>query len=704
MDNKFLRYTISLFLSLLLILNIISPVITYALADEESEKEVVSENNETKKEEVLDGNKNQDKDIEEPKQEKEENTEGSNEVKENENIIEENNENNIEENTTVNEVENKSKAKTYTVTSAPEQAISTISAKSTTPSVRYRSHIQDVGWEKDRSDDGATSGLEGKNKQIEAIKISLANLSGVKVKYQVHVESIGWMAWKSGGAVAGTEGKNKQVEAIKIKLQTTNKYSIKYRVYVQDIGWTDWAYDGEMAGTEGENKQIEAIEIKLADKKPSIRYRAHVQDIGWEKNRSDDGEVAGTEGKNKQIEALKISITDVPGIKVKYQVHVQDIGWMAWKSGGSVAGTTGKNKQVEAIKIKLETSKTYSVKYRVHVQDIGWMPWTYDGNMAGTEGKNKQVEAIQIKIVDKVTGDTSPNSINAIDNSKYPGFKSRLQAVQAAHPNWNIKVQYVGLDWNTVINEEFKVVSGSPRSLTQAPYLNEWKYSGDDNKYDVSQTWYRASKKAIAYMMDPRNSFDDYIFQFQNLEYTAETKDDIKGMVSGSFLNTTECINAIYKAATTYKISASHIVSRILQEQGKDGSGIMNGYKYNGKTVYNLFNINVSGNGSSGIKKGAEYADGKKWYSRAASIIGGTEFLSSNYIEKGQNTLYYQKFNVVRKPYYNYQYMQNIRAANDEGNKICKFYKELGLYDSRISFVIPIYENMPSTISARPNQ
>lgn len=569
MDNKFLRYTISLFLSLLLILNIISPVITYALADEESEKEVVSENSETKKEEVLDGNKNQDKDIEEPKQEKEENTEGSNEVKENENIIEENNENNIEENTTVNEVENKSKAKTYTVTSAPEQAISTISAKSTTPSIRYRSHIQDVGWEKDRSDDGATSGLEGKNKQIEAIKISLANLSGVKVKYQVHVESIGWMAWKSGGAVAGT---------------------------------------------------------------------------------------------------------------------------------------TGKNKQVEAIKIKLETSKTYSVKYRVHVQDIGWMPWTYDGNMAGTEGKNKQVEAIQIKIVDKVTGDTSPNSINAIDNSKYPGFKSRLQAVQAAHPNWNIKVQYVGLDWNTVINEEFKVVSGSPRSLTQAPYLNEWKYSGDDNKYDVSQTWYRASKKAIAYMMDPRNSFDDYIFQFQNLEYTAETKDDIKGMVSGSFLNTTECINAIYKAATTYKISASHIVSRILQEQGKDGSGIMNGYKYNGKTVYNLFNINVSGNGSSGIKKGAEYADGKKWYSRAASIIGGTEFLSSNYIEKGQNTLYYQKFNVVRKPYYNYQYMQNIRAANDEGNKICKFYKELGLYDSRISFVIPIYENMPSTISARPNQ
>ena len=128
---------------------------------------------------------------------------------------------------------------------------------------------------------------------------------------------------------------------------------------------------------------------------------------------------------------------------------------------------------------------------------------------------------------------------------------------------------------------------------------------------------------------------------------------------------------------------------------------IMNIY---GKKVYNLFNINVSGNTAAGILAGARYADEPGWFTQEASIRGGAEFLKTKYISKGQTTLYYQKYNVVNhEELFGHQYMQNIRAANDEGNMIYKAYYENGVLQSHFEFVIPVYENMPSSASPRPN-
>lgn len=121
-----------------------------------------------------------------------------------------------------------------------------------------------------------------------------------------------------------------------------------------------------------------------------------------------------------------------------------------------------------------------------------------------------------------------------------------------------------------------------------------------------------------------------------------------------------------------------------------------------GKTVYNLFNINVSGNTSAGILAGARYAYEKGWFTPEDSIKGGAEFLKTNYINKGQSTLYFQKYNVVYKPLYEHQYMQNIRAANDEGNQIYNSYNKNGILNSHFEFIIPVYENMPATACPSP--
>ena len=286
----------------------------------------------------------------------------------------------------------------------------------------------------------------------------------------------------------------------------------------------------------------------------------------------------------------------------------------------------------------------------------------------------------------------------------YPSMYTLVRELQVAHPTWNFTMLYTGLDWNTAVNNEDQVINGSPKSLTQ--YGNQWK--NGNTQYGTG--WYRASRSAIAYMMDPRNSLDEgYIFQFQNLTSTVGTRTDISKMIAGSFLtkysaySTDSIIDAILSSSKSNNVSPFHIVSRMIQEQGKNG-GTLNGYTYNGRKVYNLFNIGATGNSDAEIiKNGAKYAYDNHWFTPQTCINGSVSFLNNGYFKKGQTTLYFQKYNVVDKNnLYNHQYMQNIRAANDEGKRISDEYKKNGLLNLQFEFVIPVYENMPATVCPSP--
>ena len=303
------------------------------------------------------------------------------------------------------------------------------------------------------------------------------------------------------------------------------------------------------------------------------------------------------------------------------------------------------------------------------------------------------------------------SDIEGIDESKYPGYKSQIQSLQRKYPNWSIKLYYTGLDWNSTLTAENEGHGESPVSLSYYTYKGEWicPICGE-KRFDVSGNWYCASRKAIAYMMDPRNSLtEEWVFQFQNLGSSAGNRSEIEKMVQGTFLNNTTCIDAIMQAAQTYNISPFHLVSRITQEQGTAGIGTMNGYIYitpegTPVKVYNLFNIKTSGNDDAGFLAGAKFAYENGWFTQEASILGGAKFLRENYIDYGQSTLYFQKYNVVyTDKLYRHQYMQNIRAANDEGNKIYNAYKNTGILSSHFEFLIPVYENMPSEASPRPS-
>jgi uncharacterized protein YjdB len=165
---------------------------------------------------------------------------------------------------------------------------STTVAPASTYGVEYEAHVQSIGWQApvtvtgDQTDVAsvAQAGTTGQSKRIEALKITGTNLpAGASIIYQTHVQSIGWQSAVTetgnlpvdSAPEAGTTGQSKRVEALKITLAGLPGYAVKYQAHVQSIGWqapvtvnngTDIS-DATIAGTTGLSKRVEALRIEI---------------------------------------------------------------------------------------------------------------------------------------------------------------------------------------------------------------------------------------------------------------------------------------------------------------------------------------------------------------------------------------------------------------------------------------------------------
>lgn len=321
-------------------------------------------------------------------------------------------------------------------------------------------------------------------------------------------------------------------------------------------------------------------------------------------------------------------------------------------------------------------------------------------------------------------------NIDEIDNTKYPGYKELLKKLKEAHPNWSFTLLYTGLDWNTVLYEEKNDKIGHDANLIQGK-SGEWvcqensclNEDGSSKAWEGTN-WYCASHKALSYYMDPRNFLtESEVFQFERLSYVEGiyTLDGIEKILAGTFMSNTSpkayygndnyssntFAQIMLDVGSTNGISPYHIASRIRQEIVKSGgtpSDSVTGKVEKYKGVYNFFNIGAS-TGNGAIERGLEYAQKKGWTSPEVSITEGAKYIAERYIAIGQDTLYLQKFKVDSQDgkLYTHQYQANIQAPQTEGRKIYKSYNELNLLESNINFIIPVYENMPQTISQIPS-
>ena len=235
-------------------------------------------------------------------------------------------------------------------------------------SIEYKTHVQDIGWQ-DWKSNGQMSGTTGQSKRLEAIKVKLSGEAANQydVYYRVHAQDYGWLDWAKNGESAGTEGYSKRLEGIQIVLVKKGESApgstsrpfickiIKYQTHVQNIGWQGEKADGEMSGTTGQSLRLEAIKIQLSSSiDGGIVYKTHVQDYGWQ-NFVTNGQASGTSGQAKRLEAIQMQLTGnaMNQYDLYYRVHAQNFGWLGWAKNGESAGTAGYSYRLEGIQIVL---------------------------------------------------------------------------------------------------------------------------------------------------------------------------------------------------------------------------------------------------------------------------------------------------------------------------------------------------------------
>ncbi|MBE5864649.1 MAG: hypothetical protein E7292_00365 [Lachnospiraceae bacterium] len=304
----------------------------------------------------------------------------------------------------------------------------------------------------------------------------------------------------------------------------------------------------------------------------------------------------------------------------------------------------------------------------------------------------------------------SDNGVSA-DIAQFPeSYHTGLSALKKAHPQWVFVPMETGLDWNTVITEELK----GGRSLVYKSFPNYTK----EGAYDDGN-WFYASREILEYYMDPRNAMtDNRIFQFELLTYneTYHTEAAVESFLSNTFMKSdTNAPGTVMTYAHIFwaigaeegrEVSPFHLASRVYQEQGQGTSPLISGTYPGYEGYYNHFNVGASGKTTEEvIVNGLKYAKEKNWYNAYFSILGGADTIAANYIKKGQDTLYLQKYNVnpnASNALYTHQYMQNISAPTTEASSIKKLYESAKSLENSFVFKIPVYKNMPETACPYP--
>ena len=309
-----------------------------------------------------------------------------------------------------------------------------------------------------------------------------------------------------------------------------------------------------------------------------------------------------------------------------------------------------------------------------------------------------------------VEGDDSDEAFEEAIAEFPDSYKPTLRGLHKMFPDWIFEPVLTGLSWEDVVAEEYVL----KRNLVPDSSAFSWK-SVRDGDYDWDSNtwishdgeWVGASKEAIAYYLDPRNFLmaDCRITQFETLSYAegVQDKSGLAAILADSFMANDTYYGYFLNAAKEANVSPYLLASRCLQEVGREGSSTTKGEYPGYEGYYNFFNIGASANadGSGAVENALKKAKEMCWDSPEKSNVGGAVFLGTNYIAKGQNTFYFQKFNVVNQEgLYTHQYMQNLGAASTEGASYQKIYTDWE--NAAIVYRIPVYEDMPEEASPLP--
>ena len=306
-------------------------------------------------------------------------------------------------------------------------------------------------------------------------------------------------------------------------------------------------------------------------------------------------------------------------------------------------------------------------------------------------------------------------------------YKPYLRTLHEQHPKWIFTAQKLGVDWNTALKG--KNVLWAETLSTRRHWLlgSQWKrvhmiLTAVIGMGLTARGW-RLQKEIIMYYMDPRNFLNDtYIFMFENQSYNSsyQTESGVKTILADTFMSGSyTCPDTKKKytysqtfmdAAKKSGVSPYHLASRCRNEQGVNGApqslGTVKGYE----NYFNFFDIQAYATSTmTAAEMGCKYAKTTNptyllpWTNQYKSIVGGSIFLGTGYITKGQDTLYLQKFDMVDggNGLYYHQYMTCVFGQANEAISLKNAYSQ-DILNSAMEFKIPVYNNMPDKLCPKP--
>ena len=310
-----------------------------------------------------------------------------------------------------------------------------------------------------------------------------------------------------------------------------------------------------------------------------------------------------------------------------------------------------------------------------------------------------------------------------MDNQGFPEtYKDGLRELHAQYPKWVFVADHTGVDWDYLVEQQ-NVVG---RSLVHMNDPDSWKstesgcYDWSTGKYHMYDGyWSQASSEVIEYMLDPRNFLNSTnVFMFESLAYNAklQTISGIENIINDSFMNGSSHLNgtgytyptALMAAGRQSGVSPYHLATRIINELGRyNPSDIISGTVSGYEGYYNYYNISAVNGSNSATVNGLIYAmrtDAstlRPWNTRFKAIAGGAIFIGRDYINKGQSTLYYEKFDI--KEFW-HQYMTYIFAPKSESISASEAYTSSIKENTALVFTIPVYDNMPESVCELPEK
>ena len=298
-------------------------------------------------------------------------------------------------------------------------------------------------------------------------------------------------------------------------------------------------------------------------------------------------------------------------------------------------------------------------------------------------------------------------------------YQSALNKIKDEHPDWNFEAYYTGLPWSTVLLNE---TSSHGRNRVIKTSDASWRCSCGN----VASGYACASEGIIGYYLDARNFLNEInIFQFLEISYNSKIHNlsGVKSAVKGTFLDNTityrkngksytkSYAEIILEAAEESNMSPYSIVTKIIQEVGTKGSASVKGTYSGYEGYYNFYNLGAYDTGNA-IVNALKYAKDKEWDNQYDAIIDGAKQIANSYTNAGQNTAYFYKWDVVgtkilksgssqkvsSSDMFWHQYMTNVQDPTSQSKPLYNTYARNGVLDKSLNFIIPIYEDMPSSV------